>query len=230
MNTLSQRIRFLMDSTTPKTKSVELARACGIKPPSVADWLNGNTKKLEGNNLLQLASFFKCNQIWLATGKGSPFIEKEITTSVKTAKKETDDVLISQFDAAGAMGSGLVLQDRAGIIGGWNVSREWLKLNVPYCSSISNLAIVTGFGDSMKGMFNPGDPLLIDTGIKSLDSDGVYFFRVGNEGFIKRLQRIPGDGILVASSNKEYRDWFIKPEMDFEIFGRVLKAWEGKGF
>jgi phage repressor protein C with HTH and peptisase S24 domain len=153
-----------------------------------------------------------------------------LTNKMATNEAAGEDVIISQFDAAGAMGNGLVLQDRAGIIGGWNVSREWLKLNVPYCSSISNLAIVTGFGDSMKGMFNPGDPLLIDTGIKSLDSDGVYFFRVGNEGFIKRLQRIPGDGVLVASSNKEYRDWFIKPEMDFEIFGRVIKAWEGKGF
>lgn len=137
---------------------------------------------------------------------------------------------IPQYKTGGKMGNGLVLVDQPGTINSWQVNQEWLRLNVPYCTSVTNLAIVTGFGDSMRGMFNPGDPLLIDTGIKSLDSDGVYFFRVGNEGFIKRLQRIPGDGILVASSNKEYRDWFIKPEMDFEIFGRVLKAWEGKGF
>lgn len=95
---------------------------------------------------------------------------------------------------------------------------------------MNNLAIVTGFGDSMRGMFNPGDPLLVDRGVTSVDADAVYFFRVGEEGFIKRLQRIPGEGIRVKSVNPDYDTWTIKPDMDFEVFARVVKVWCGTDF
>ena len=76
----------------------------------------------------------------------------------------------------------------------------------------------------MKPLYNLGDPLLIDQGIDRVDVEGVYLFRVGDEGFIKRLQRIPGEGILVISDNQKYRDWTIKPDADMEVFGKVVKA------
>lgn len=128
------------------------------------------------------------------------------------------------------MGAGVVLKDQPGVIQGWVVSPEWAQKNIRSHTGLENLAIVTGFGDSMRGMFNPGDPLLVDTGVKIVDVDAVYFFRVGNEGFIKRLQRIPGEGIRVKSVNPEYDTWTIKPEMDFEVFGRVVKVWCGTDF
>jgi len=82
----------------------------------------------------------------------------------------------------------------------------------------------------MRPMFNSGDPLLLDSGVKSVEFDAVYFFRVGDEGFIKRLQRIPGDGIRAISENKSYESWTIREDMDFEIFGQVLKAWRSEDF
>lgn len=127
-------------------------------------------------------------------------------------------------------GGGLVLRDQPGVIKSWSVSREWAQKNLPYVSAYENLAIVTGFGDSMLGMFNPGDPLLVDKGVRECEFDGVYFFDVDGEGFIKRLQRIPGEGILVISENKRYRDWYIKPGMNFQILAKVLRAWESKTY
>lgn len=136
--------------------------------------------------------------------------------------------VIKQYDVVASMGGGLVLKDQPGVIKQWDVSREWVEKNVPYFTSLDNLAIVTGFGDSMLGMFNPGDPLLVDRGITRCDVDGVYFFRVGDEGFIKRLQRIPGEGIVVISENQKYRDWTIKDGMDFQVLAKVLIAWDGQ--
>lgn len=142
-----------------------------------------------------------------------------------------NEYLINQYnDVKGAMGTGLVLRGETGKITGWKVTPEWISKNVPANTGSKNLAIVTGFGDSMRGMFNSGDPLLVDTGIKSLDYDGVYFFRIGDEGFIKTLQRIPGDGIRVISENKKYETWTINSNMDFEVFGRVLKVWKSEEF
>ena len=140
------------------------------------------------------------------------------------------DVTIRQLDTGGSMGIGLKLIDQPGTIKSWHVDRQWIRMNVKHHTSDSNLCIVTGFGDSMLGMYNPGDPLLVDKGVTSCDFDGVYFFRVGDEGFIKRLQRIPGEGVLVISENPRYRDWTIKPDMDFEVLAKVLKVWESKQF
>lgn len=144
--------------------------------------------------------------------------------------KDSDEIVIPQFETGGKMGDGLILRDQPGTIRGWYVNREWLNKNLKNHTGASNLCIVTGFGDSMKGMYNSGDPLVVDTGVKTVEYDAVYFFRVGDEGFIKRLQRIPGEGLVAISENKAYRDWTIKPDMDFEVFGRVLKAWKGEDF
>lgn len=137
-------------------------------------------------------------------------------------------ISINQYhDVHGAMGTGLILPDQNGTITGLSVDKEWISKNVPANTGPHNLRVVTGFGDSMKGMFNSGDPLLVDSGVKEVKFDGVYFFRVGDEGFIKRLQRIPTNGIIVISNNDSYRDWTITGDMDFEVFGRVLKVWNG---
>jgi phage repressor protein C with HTH and peptisase S24 domain len=79
-------------------------------------------------------------------------------------------------------------------------------------------------------MYNPGDPLLGDRGVTNVDFDGIYFFRIGNEGFVKRLQRIPGVGLRAISENKAYESWDIKEGMDFQVFARVVKVWKGEDF
>lgn len=148
--------------------------------------------------------------------------------------RQKSGFLIPQFDTGGRMGNaGVILREQPGVIRSWRVSDEWLQKNVHRITSPVNLKIVTGFGDSMKPIYNPGDPLLMDTGRRSVDVDGIYFFRVGDEGFIKRLQRIPTiDGIIIRakSENKAYDHFDIVDGMDFEVFGWIVKAWRGEDF
>jgi len=147
---------------------------------------------------------------------------------------DKSDVVIPQYGTGGAMGNGLVLQEQPGIIKEWRVSDEWLRLNVPHYTSKRNLAIVTGFGPSMKPMFNPGDPLLVDTGVKVIDHEGVYFFRVGDEGFIKIVQRVPefdgpGHVLRIISKNEDYKPYDISPKNPhFEVLGKVLTVWRSE--
>lgn len=130
------------------------------------------------------------------------------------------------------MGHGFELEDNPpGLIKSWRVDEQWLRLNVPHYTSIKNLCIVTGFGTSMQTKFNPGDPLLCDIGVKTVHSDGVYFFRVGKHGFIKQLQRIPSEGGMVLrakSYNESYDPFDITEKMDFEVFGKILTAWRSE--
>jgi hypothetical protein len=140
---------------------------------------------------------------------------------------------ILQFDTGGAMGHGVVLRDQPGVIKSWTVSDAWLQQNVHRITSAKKLCIVTGFGPSMQPLFNPGDPLLVDRGVDRVDVDGIYFFRIGGEGFVKQVQRLYQDEklILRAKSYNPMYDPFDIPQNDqFEVFGRVVKSWKGEDF
>lgn len=83
MNTLADRLRYAMEVLPPKKiKGVDLARAVGVKPPSVSDWLSGKSKTMEGENLLRAAKFLGVKPIWLATGSGD--LKDTDITQIKT--------------------------------------------------------------------------------------------------------------------------------------------------
>jgi phage repressor protein C with HTH and peptisase S24 domain len=153
--------------------------------------------------------------------------------SVSRLKEREDTQTIHQYAAGGSMGFGLALPDQPGIIRSWQVSHEWLEKNARSHTGVGNLRIVTGFGPSMQPMFNPGDPLLVDAGVDSVIADGIYFFRVGEEGFIKQLQKIPtakGMKYVAKSKNPDYDSFEITEDMDFEVLGRVIRIWCGTDF
>ena len=202
-----------------------LERKSGVPQPTTHRFLSGKHGEPRSSTVKKWAAAYGLSESQL---RGDEPIG-DVRSSFK--KGISNDYEIAQYhEAIGSMGSGILLRDQPGQITGWRVTKEWIEKNIPPNTGKHNLCIVTGFGDSMRGMFNSGDPLIVDTGIKSVEFDGVYFFRVGDEGFIKRLQRIPGDGIRAISSNKEYETWTIRPDMDFEVFGRVLKVWQSEGF
>lgn len=234
MTTLKQRFAE-MALEYPEISQADLARATGASPPSVSAWFSGDTKTMKLETAIRAAALYRVSPMWLAKGEGQKTTSEQKSDSVNISgvdrhKNKTDDLVIPQFKTGGSMGGGLLLRDQPGVIQGWSVSREWVSKNVKSHTGASNLCIVTGFGDSMKGMYNPGDPLLVDSGVNSVKFDAVYFFRVGDEGFIKRLQRVPGEGLVALSENKAYKEWVIKEDMDFQVFGRVLKVWQSEDF
>ncbi|WP_186260315.1 S24 family peptidase [Burkholderia gladioli] len=158
---------------------------------------------------------------------------EEVREESKASATQGDTVLIPRFAIGGSMGHGLELRDQPGMIETLRVNKEWLSKNLRHYSSVHNLCLVTGFGDSMRPMFNPGDPLIVDIGVREVVGDAIYFFRIGNEGFIKRLQRIPtAAGLLIRakSENPAYDTWNITRDMEFEVLGRVLKVWRSEDF
>jgi transcriptional regulator with XRE-family HTH domain len=67
--TLSERLKEAM-AGPPKITGRALAKACGIAPPSVSDWLSGKSKSMDGTNLIPAAELLKVRPKWLAEGVG----------------------------------------------------------------------------------------------------------------------------------------------------------------
>lgn len=68
MSTLAERIKEAMNESG--AIAADLARACGIRPPSVSAWLSGETKTLKAATAMRAAEFLGVNQLWLTEGKG----------------------------------------------------------------------------------------------------------------------------------------------------------------
>lgn len=220
MTQLKANVIYLMGTMSPS----ELAQKSGAQQPNIFRIVQGEVLEPRDSTIQPLANYWGVS---ISDLKYKDLTDGSIVCNTAVAIGKADEIEIQQYADGGSMGNGIVLKDQPGSIKAWSVTPEWVNKNIKNHTGISNLCIVTGFGNSMQPLYNPGDPLIIDRGIKSVDSDATYFFRVGNEGFIKLLQRIPGEGIRVISKNKDFEAWTIKPDMDFEIFGQVLKAWCG---
>lgn len=71
MSTLQDRMREAM-RRRPDLSQADLARACKVKTPSVADWLNGKTKSLGPEPARLAAKLFGCDRDWIGQGLGAP--------------------------------------------------------------------------------------------------------------------------------------------------------------
>ena len=77
----------------------------------------------------------------------------------------------------------------------------------------------------MAGVFNDKDTILVDH-TQTTPHDGLYAIRLGNEVFVKRVQRQPSK-LLVISANPAYPPFEIDMERDdFAIIGRIV--WLGR--
>jgi hypothetical protein len=237
-------LRALMerDGDNPHSLSVKLKGR--VKQPQIYKFVTGVAREPRRSTLQPLAEHYDIPVDALYEEKAAAAAFKRLNLDVPQQGRVvvmedgepyqldlSAEHVISQYSTGGRMGAaGVLLRDQPGHINSWHVTPEWIAKNVPNVTSPRNLAIVTGFGDSMRPLYNPGDPLLVDTGVKKVEFDGIYFFRIGDEGFIKRLQRIPGVGLRAISENKAYEPWDITKSMDFEVFARVVKVWRGDDF
>lgn len=67
--TLKDRLRIALQESRFEGGS-ELARAIGITPASVSDWLTGKTLTMKAETATRTARALQVNPLWLSTGEG----------------------------------------------------------------------------------------------------------------------------------------------------------------
>jgi len=218
-------------------KKGEIAAECGVANSAVTQWINGDSKSLKPENLYALAKATGFRAEWLAIGQGS---EREAQAEDKESnvhavdfsrpRSKAGEILIPQYDVRASMGPGQVLPSSyVDTIRHIAVSPDYLREAGVAYTAARNLAVVTGFGESMNKTFSSGDPLIIDRGVNELVTDGVYLFTLAGMLYIKRLQLLPGR-IRMISDNDAFPPYDIQgAEADqLTIHARVLLAWNAR--
>jgi phage repressor protein C with HTH and peptisase S24 domain len=236
MRTLQERLKLVM-AGPPKVSQAALARACGIKPPSVNDWLSGKTKSIEGENLLHAAHLLKVTPMWLATGRGPMKKDMDVIDTEglpeALAQKITSYrpvIDVPRYDVAGSMGPGTEPPDMNMVVEHMSLDANWVRQNLNYTTA-KNLKLISGRGDSMAPTIRNGDAILVDTGVTRVDSDAIYFFLMRGQHQIKRLQR-GLDGLTIISDNGQYPPIEVPGdrEADITVLAQIIYWWTGRSF
>ncbi|ALJ88711.1 MULTISPECIES: LexA family protein [Acinetobacter] len=209
MNTLAERLRYAMEVLPPKKiKGVDLARAVGVKPPSVSDWLSGKSKTMEGENLLKASKFLGVNPNWLATGNGSPTnnnIEDDQLSNVIFRDLNLHKIPILDFVQAGFWHE--VVYD--GTTPHSYTYTDYISSNPEAIFSV----IVQG--NSMEPDFKEGDMLIVDASIAPKPGSYVIAQNGSHEATFKKYR--------VLSHDEYGRDIFelIPLNKDFPILSSI---------
>ena len=156
--TLAERLKYAMEVLPPKKiKGVELARAVGVKPPSVSDWLSGKSKNMDGPNLVRAAKFLKVNSTWLGTGVGQPTDkEKEQGQNFDFNTLELIKIPVLDYVQAG-------MWKDTSFDGVTPLSYTYTTYDGPDPNEIFSIIVR---GDSMEPDFKEGDMLVIDSSLQ----------------------------------------------------------------
>ncbi len=92
-----------------------------------------------------------------------------------------------------------------------------------------NMKIFEVSGDSMEPTLADSDLIMINQGDKDIRSGQIYLLRLGgiedSELMVKRLERRPGNMLLLRSDNPHYEDipvHMAEVDGEIEIFGRMV--------
>ncbi|PTS71919.1 S24 family peptidase [Stenotrophomonas sp. HMWF023] len=177
-----------------------IADAFGVTEQAVSGWLR--TGKVDKRKLPKLAQL---------TGKPlSHFGMGSASESVSTPATSHSYVRVQQLDGEVDMGDGRINDDFPDIVRAMDFAPTYIRSIVGFVPPPGRLVLVTGRGDSMIPVINPGESLMVDTGVTAFDGDGIYLLNTGNGQQVKALQD-RGDAVYVVSANTTLYPAFPMP-------------------
>lgn len=162
---LIDRLKIALEESGA-TKS-ELARACGVKPASVSDWLSGKSKSMRAHTAQKAAAFLKVNPVWLATGEGS----KDMDVNALPANLGAKKIPLLSFVQAGELTD-------VGHLSADNFS-DFMYVSEELPDDCFGLVVS---GRSMEPDFREGDKLVIDPNLGPMPGDFVVARGEGFDG------------------------------------------------
>lgn len=179
-----------------------LAKAAGVSQQAIQKLETGQSRS--SRKLTEIALACMVRPEWLASGLGPMTSEAKPHDSVsnfsETENGACDHIRVNQLDGDAEMGEGRVNDDYPEVIRSMDFSLAYIRAIVGFIPPPGRLVMVTGRGDSMLPVIQPGESLIVDTGVTSFDGDGIYLINTGNGQQVKGLQD-RGEAVYVVSAN-----------------------------
>ncbi|MFV2947372.1 XRE family transcriptional regulator [Pseudomonas japonica] len=195
-----------------------LAKKSGISQSGIQRYLKGGepTRKM----LITLARCTGVSLMWLMTGEGS---ERSEGPGVESpAGKDDAYAYVPLYDARCSAGSG-AWNERSRVLVNLSFTRYSLRKKGLNPAALACLRVD---GDSMTGLLEDGDTVMIDANRNALEGEGVYVVMLDDHLYAKRLQRDFDGSVRVISHNREYREIIVPKDRlaELQIIGRVVWA------
>ena len=226
MSTFKERLAYLWQN---EAKQAKIAADIDMTIAGFSRiWHEGGLPKAE--TLKKINQLKGCSIDWLLTGEGEPF-PGHLTPATHAADTlgnpvDVDEfVFVPRYDIQAAAGHGRLVENEKPVFT-MPFRRQWVETYITRDSK--NLSVISVKGDSMEGVLNDGDAILINHG-ETMPRDGLYVLRINENLLVKRLQVMPGGLVNVISANEAYPSFEINLHNmtdDVAIIGRV--EWFGR--
>ncbi len=225
MKNLADRIRKCAEVTG---SAVLLSQKTAIPARTLDNYIAGSTEP-KASKVLKIAEVAGVSAAWLLTGEGEMFgcDKNMIAEPAATYDVKPDSVSVPIYDVSASAGHGSLV-DNESVTGYLQFMRPWIASKF---GSEKNLAIIRVSGDSMEPTLSNGDTVMVNMAETTLEGDGIFALLADGSCYIKRLQKIPSNKVMVISDNKMFQPWEITLndldlQENYRIIGRVV--WVGK--
>lgn len=210
-----------------------VSEGIGVALSTLQAWEN-DEREPTASHVLKLSIYLDTSVEWLLTGSSAGLLPTVISPSqgkgtaldVQGNTVDLDEfVFVPRYDVAAAAGYGAWNDDEAPM---FTVSfrRYWVVNHLK--TDPSQLSVISVRGDSMEGVLNDKDLILINHQDRD-PREGIYVLRIDGQLLVKRVQRLPASQLRVTSTNPAYEPFTIDLENipgDFDIVGKVV--WYGR--
>ncbi|CAM8315205.1 MULTISPECIES: XRE family transcriptional regulator [Citrobacter] len=217
---IGNRIRELR--TAKGLKIADLAEAVGVDGANISRLETGKQKSFTEQSLSKYAEALGVSVAELFTPSGNA---TAVYKNSVTAPHIGDDSVfrVEILDVSASAGGGFIQgSDVIDVIRSIEYNNE-RALSMFGGRAAEQVKVINVRGDSMAETIEPGDLIFVDISIHEFDGDGIYVFGFDDKIYVKRLQMIP-DQLLVISDNPKYREWSVDKsnEHRFYVYGKVM--------
>ena len=230
----SELLDTLQNLTNKKIKQKELAEALGVDIGVIGKRASRNSEySLE--EIISIYHFFNLTP-------DSVMLELPEFLRVKPEEKKWYDKIIKNFSSGASKNSEetpdincvkVVFRPEVSLSAGYGIEvydehKEYMCLDerLFYTDrgtkiNPNNCEIVTISGNSMSPEYRHGDRVILDKSETHFSDGHIFAFRFNGECFIKEICLV-GKRIKAIPLNKEYEPFWIEPEDEVTIFGRIV--------
>ena len=205
-------------------KKSAFAKMVGVSAPTVTDWENGDTKMIEGSNLIKVCNILGIHPEWLLKGEGPGLksIESNILAVHPDDEQREDVVYVPESKIEFSAGNGRTAHYE--LVEDGEPASYRLSWFQKYGINPNRVRRFRVAGNSMEPMLYARDTILVNQDETNIVDGKLYAIRYGDELRVKFLSRRLDGTLVLHSANPNYKDEEVAPEMVNEhisIIGRV---------